>query len=253
MRGNCRRSWERRFGRVDIFDIERILIYVATKIYKSPKLKVNAMLRIMGNSSFVFILLLTAFEATAFDGQIKPCADRNSNEYFFPKSAFSTREGHDDQFTRAWYTKHLRAMSEPSLSCGLAHEEEIYRFTWLRTFRHPISVRITRTKNQIKLEAKELSGAGGYEPGKILRKTNRILTTGQWQEVLSSVEKANFWNDQPEVTSIGLDGAQWIYEARRGTTYRVIERWTPEDKNYRNLGLTMIKLAEWSIPEEEIY
>jgi hypothetical protein len=211
------------------------------------------MLRVIGQVSFVFISLLAAFEVTAFDRQIKPCADRNSSEYFFPKSAFSTREGDDDEFTRTWYTKHLRAMSEPSLSCGLAHEEDTYRFTWLRTFHHPISVKISRTKSQIRLEAKELSGAGGYEPGKILRKTNKILTSAQWQDVLSSVEKANFWNDKPKVTSLGLDGAQWIYEARRGTTYRVIERWTPDDKNYRNLGLTMIKLAGWSIAEKEIY
>lgn len=226
---------------------------VATKIFENPKVKVDAMLRAIGQVSFVFILLFTASAVTAFDSPIKSCNDSNSNEYFFPKSAFSARDGDDDQFTRTWYTKHLRAMSEPSLWCGLVYGEDTYRFTWLRTFHHPIAVKITRTKSQIKLEAKELSGAGGYEPGKILRKTNRILTNAQWKDVLSSVEKANFWNDQPKVKSLGFDGARWIYEVRRGTTYRVIERWSPEDKNYRNLGLTMIKLAGWSIPEKEIY
>ena len=209
--------------------------------------------RAIGRLGFILILLLTTFEVPAFDGQINPCPSRSSSEYFFPKSAFSTGEGQDDQFTRTWYTKHLKAMSEPSLSCGLVNGEDTYRFIWLRTFHHPIAVKITLTKSQIKLEAKELSGAGGYEPGKILRKTNKILTNAQWENVLSSVAKAKFWNDQPKVTLLGLDGAQWIYEARRGTSYRVIERWTPDDKNYRNLGLTMIRLAGWLVPEGEIY
>jgi hypothetical protein len=65
-------------------------------------------------------------------------------------------------------------MSEPSLSCDRTGAET-YRFLWLRTWGHPIAVRIAGLSTGGLISAVELDGAGGYGPGTILRTVNRPL------------------------------------------------------------------------------
>ena len=52
----------------------------------------------------------------------------------------------------------------PRTDCGL----ESYRFLWLRTFHKPIAVRVWSADSRYYLVVKELSGQGGYEPGRII-------------------------------------------------------------------------------------
>jgi hypothetical protein len=48
---------------------------------------------------------------------------------YFPVGTFGPRNS--DLFVREWYSKHLVAMGEPSLSCGVLKDTETYRFLWL--------------------------------------------------------------------------------------------------------------------------
>ena len=88
------------------------------------------------------------------------CSSLDAAELFFPMSVLGERLPHfdEDAFRREWYTKHLRAMAEPSLSCGESPSES-YRFLWLRTFGRPIAVGSRRVDQT--LTAVELMGAGG--------------------------------------------------------------------------------------------
>jgi len=61
---------------------------------------------------------------------------------YFPVGTFGP--GNSDLFVRKWYSKHLVAMGEPSLSWGVLEDPETYRFLWLRTWQNPVAVEFFR-------------------------------------------------------------------------------------------------------------
>jgi hypothetical protein len=203
------------------------------------------------------VLLLLSFgllaAASAQSDSIRPtCPAFDSNEYYFPTGLFYSKKEHDD-FVRNWYSKHLRVMSEPSLSCGPIKDSDDYRFTWLRSFHKPIAVRISRSKNEVYLKATELSGAGGYSPGEISRRVEKSVSEADWESVLKLLGKVDFWNLPTREERLGLDGAEWIFEGRQDGKYHIVDRWSPKDGPYHELGLLFLKLSGLSIPEKEIY
>jgi hypothetical protein len=131
-----------------------------------------------------------------------------------------------DSFVFAWYSKMLFSMHEPVLY-SYRGENEIYRFTLLRSFDHPISVRLQKAGDSIKLFSKVTSGAGGYEPGQIIWDTMFNIRPTQMDTLNSLVNKADFWNIPTEVNDGGLDGAEWILEAVDKNKYHWISRWSP--------------------------
>ncbi len=94
-----------------------------------------------------------------------------------------------------WYPKHLEAMKEPSLFQQSTNKSiEQYRFLWLRTFHKPIAVRVRKESAGITLRVIRLSGAGGYDPGRIEHEESFALTADQWEGLLKVLDKASFWN-----------------------------------------------------------
>jgi hypothetical protein len=68
-------------------------------------------------------------------------------EYFPAGVLGDTADQH--RFLADWYSKHLTAMGEPSL-LEVSRQDatvEVYRFLWLRSFHHPISVRLIFRKD----------------------------------------------------------------------------------------------------------
>jgi hypothetical protein len=204
----------------------------------------------------MLVLLSLSAAETVLSYNIRPtCPTSNSNEYFFPVGLFESKNWKDgDEFVRNWYSSHLRIMSEPSLSCGQGTDAEIYRFTWLRTFHKPIAVRISRLKKEVQLQAIELSGAGGYSPGVVSRRVERKLSDADWESMMKQLNKVDFWKLSTRDPDLGgLDGARWIFEGRQDGKYHIVDRWSPRDGPYHELGLLFLKLSDLSIPEKEIY
>jgi len=171
------------------------------------------------------------------------CSGPDAAEFFFPMGVLGERRPQFDQdaFRREWYSKHLRAMAEPSLSCGESPGES-YRFLWLRTFGRPIAVRVENGRSNT-LTAVELDGAGGYEPGKISRKVQRQLSMEEWKTLSDGLKATNFWNMPGRPTDRGLDGAEWIMEGRSEHDYHVVDRWMPAAGAYRDLCLMLVKFS----------
>jgi hypothetical protein len=182
------------------------------------------------------------------------CSEPSSPTFFFSEGTFYPRPD-VDAFVRVWYSKHLAVMKEPSLSCGPSPGPETYRFTWLRTFHHPIAVRVSWSHKGAELTSVELGGAGGYEPGGILRKAHRPLSTEAWSDLRNSVVSLKFWAMPTRLAddSSGADGAQWILEGRRGDEYHVVDRWSPQKGRYRKVGLQFLRLAGIVVPTSEVY
>lgn len=174
---------------------------------------------------------------------------------FFPKSSLDLGGG---DFKAKWYSMQLSALQEPSLF-ALAKNTgaESYRFLWLRTFHHPVAVRIDHLPSDGSwvVFTKVASGAGGYSPGKLITNTSRKLTAEEAQSLLVKFQQDGFWSaPNPVDDQTGTDGSQWIIEGVKAGQYHVVDRWMPKNGPARNLGLFLaLDLAKLSIPKNEVY
>lgn len=134
-------------------------------------------------------------------------------------------------------------MGEFSLLSKSDLSKEAYRFLWLRSFHHPIAVRIERSSNKTDLFFTELNGAGAYEPGTILSRERRSIDHSQWCEFLNKLEKANYWDLGEDRDDTGDDGSQWVMEGVRDGRYHLVDRWTPIEGDYRLACIFLLQLS----------
>ena len=162
-----------------------------------------------------------------------------------------------DEFSREWYSRHLVAAGEPSL-VSIAEAAPVggmhLRFTWLRSFHPPVVVRVSAmSPGEMEMTAKLLSGAGGYEPGKIAQQVDRTLDPAETRQLQALLESSQLLEEPAETCELGLDGAQWIVEVVEGDSYYFFDRWTPDEGAVRELGLLMLGLTGWPTKSDEIY
>jgi hypothetical protein len=180
-----------------------------------------------------------------------------AQEPYFPKGVLGN-DPRSDAFVLNWYSKHLKALEEPSLlQLAKNPSSESYRFVWLRTFHHPVVIRIDIRADGIgELTTKVSNGAGGYEPGKLIENTSRPLTRQQSEQLVATIKKVQFWELPPHESSetVGCDGSQWIIEGVKNGKYHVVDRWTPGKGAVHELGLLFVSgLANMRIPKDELY
>jgi hypothetical protein len=164
-------------------------------------------------------------------------------ESLFPTAPLQEREAW-------WYGPHLHAAGERALCVHAQDAAEVYRFTWLRSFHPTIFIRVEQRGATRALHAKQLSGAGGLEPGSVAIDRSRPLSTDEWRRLEQLLRRAGFWDPaaaegEPEVA--GLDGAQWVVEGVREGYYHVVDLWSPDpstkEGRYRSVGLYLLELA----------
>jgi hypothetical protein len=185
----------------------------------------------------IFILLLSI----AFINHIK------AQQLYFPKGSIDT-------FTNKWYSKQLIAMNEPVLYTSKS-TDEIYRFTWLRTFDHPIAITITKHRNSYLLIWRECSGAGGYKPGEIIVNKQKKITKANWDFFQYRLKQLGFWKLATEEKDVmGNDGAQWILEGKTPNAYHVTDRWTPgPGTDYNKCCDYLLSLTDLQIVKDRKY
>lgn len=156
---------------------------------------------------------------------------------YFPDSVF-------DGFVVGWYTSHLSAMNEPSLfEMTRSREANVYRFLWLRSFHRPIALRLEIADGT--LTVKELSGAGGYDPGKLRFNIIVPMTAAEVSSFLRAVDDIGFWQlPTHEAARNGVDGAQWVLEGVHAGQYHVVDHWSPREGPYRDLCLMLLKASK---------
>lgn len=173
------------------------------------------------------------------------CPAQSSENYYFRPGTFER----DDGFLRQWYSSQLRAMKEPSMWCGKGEESE-YRFTWLRTFNHPVVVRVTVKDNIARIEAVELDGASGYEPGKELRRISRPLAKKDWLSIQDAMQA---WSLKAPPVAVGEDGSEWIFEQHTTAGYGAVAVWSPTSGPARTIGELFLAKAGIVVPSKEVY
>ena len=167
---------------------------------------------------------------------------------YFPPGALSPDQK-SDTFRDRWFSQHLEALEEPVLY--KAGPLGGFRFTWLRTFHHPIAIRISPLGgSSYQLTATELGGAGGYAPGQVVRRTQRTLSPAEFAQALKLLRDPKLWSSGVEPS--GLDGGEWIVESTEGG-YRVASQWSPTEGLVRAVGVEFLRLADLHIPPNEMY
>lgn len=155
-----------------------------------------------------------------------------------------------DSFRNEWYSKHLKALNEPALP-SIEGANETYRFLWLRSFHHPIAIRVWRIGEERNIVFKELDGAGGYEPGKLIANKTRRLTADEWDKFIDLLQKTSYWQLPTESKDFGLDGAQWVLEGKKDEQYHIVDRWSPRSGSYLEACSYLLKLS--GRKQKEIY
>lgn len=181
------------------------------------------------------------------------CPSLDAGDYYFPKGILDPHRPKIDEMIRNWYSKHLRAMQEPSLSCGERTVEFTYRFLWLRTFHHPISVRIEKEGSSVTLSAVELDGAGGYAPGGIAKRVHRALSSAEQEKLLTKLNRIGFWEMRTNQNQFGPEGAQWVLEGAANGQYHLVDRWSPGFGAYHEVCLLFLELAGLAVPPANVY
>jgi hypothetical protein len=171
---------------------------------------------------------------------------------YFPRGALDPDQPELDSFLSDWFSKHLRAMGEPSVSDTKGTSEFTYRLLLLPTFDNPISVRIQKSGTSTIVHAIRLDGAGGYGPGRIAAEIQRELAPTELEALLTKLDKARFWQMRSKEDGMCLDGTEWILEGRRNGKYSVVRRWSAGGDFY-DACLFFLKLSGITVPAVEIY
>lgn len=170
-----------------------------------------------------------------------PCI---ADEYF-PKNCFSVSE-FSQKFKADWYSSQLRALQEsPLYSTEIDPKIECYRFTWLRTFHRPVAFRIDVNPDGTgQFTIKVADGAGGFEPGKLVRDEKKPLEKRLMEVIRWRFSTAKFFELPPfEENQRGNDGSEWILEAVRDGKYHIVTRWTPQTGPIQMLGMEFIEIG----------
>jgi hypothetical protein len=155
-------------------------------------------------------------------------------------------------FEAAWFSEHLAAAGETSILEILPSRKNVYRLLWLRSFDKPMIVRVEEAENgRYRLDAKLLSGKGGYEPGIVEAQIHRTLTDAEQRKFSRVLARAKQLRIPAVACNRGYDGAEWVLEGSDGGIYRFAVRWAPKKGDVHELGITMLGFTGW--PLDPIY
>lgn len=150
-----------------------------------------------------------------------------------------------------WYPRQWDAACEPSLfkfSQNTPKSTFSIRFSYIPSFDPAIFFRVESDGAQHRLIIKEMSGAGGYEPGVIRRSKEILLDDSDVREIkalLVDMEASRVEQRLIEAYECGasFDGTQWIFETVQNGQY---DMYKFEDSNKESTYKLAAKLFEKS-------
>ncbi len=144
----------------------------------------------------------------------------------------------------------LAIMGEPRLFLDEKEPHgEVQRLVWLRTFHHPMAVRLVRADSGCRVVLTILSGKGGADLGVVQRRDSSVTADARCAEVEATLTATGFGSDTLTPGLRRNDGAEWVFESRGAAGYRVVARWSPEvsrrDPKFALAGRAFLRIASW--------
>lgn len=183
-----------------------------------------------------------------------------ASQSYFPPSVLA-ENAIEDTSNAEWYSKTLRALKEPSLweIAKSNPQAEVYRFTYIRSFHDPISVRIVLQPETQVMVIKQARRTHGENTGRLVTNRTAKLPTDVAEALKLAVTQDMLWDlpafiPRPEDT-VQLDGSQWIVELVQNGRYHVLNRWSPDlPDEVRRIGeLFMFGFAHLRLLYTEVY
>ena len=161
-------------------------------------------------------------------------------------------------FDPSYYTRDLAAMKEPSIfELRADRKSEVYRFSWFRSFHHPLVVRLEKRGEGGSLRLVQFRRID-KKPQQLVEEKIVNIDAKAWAEFTNKVDQSAFWTTPSQVKQdLGTDGSRWILEGVRSGTYHVIDRWSPTEfqafKPYVELCLSFLQLAGFKTAKDDFY
>ena len=180
-----------------------------------------------------------------------------------------------------WFSRDLWRLQEPVIyNVPLAPGEEIYRFTWLRSFQRPMAVRLskrgkkyilawkvasipvparvrlTSQDKSVKYKSfKEKTIRARYGNGALQQEGSRYVSRHVWLHFKKMINNCGF-DTVRNINSSGLvmnDGAEGILESRQPNRYHVVAKQSPGLHDFEQCCLYLLHRAHISLRWEKIY
>ncbi len=168
---------------------------------------------------------------------------------YFPPGTFTGRTA---DFVNRWYSSGMYELGEKPL-WPPPTDEKTYRFTYLGAFTGPKSVALTILPDgsgQMRMTLPQKSPDHSKDEQLLAVSANDVSA------FLGKLDKARFWEIPTESEHRGFDGAEWIMEGVRGTTYHIAVRWcpdsyehSPEDGAFADAARFLFQLAGHKLSE----
>jgi hypothetical protein len=182
---------------------------------------------------------------------------RAQHKYYFPLGKPNDHV-QLDTFSVKWYSGQLEALNEPVLYTSKSNNE-IYRFTWLRSFAPAIVIRIEKDiTGKYFIFWKEGSSSAGYPTNKdykIVINKQRVITKQEWDLLQYRLKQLSFWNiNTVDKSENGMDGAEWILEGKLFSKYHIVDRWSPKQgTDYYKCCDYLLSLTDIKIQADKKY
>jgi hypothetical protein len=148
----------------------------------------------------------------------------------------------------------LKQLREPSLCCNKSMIHT-YRFTWLRTFDHPVVIRLAERPNKSwQLTVKVADGQSGFvfDNLELIQNDSKTVTPAQVSEILAHFNlSAPFWRMPKKGKKLVSDGSTWIVEGRSGLDYHYVSRRSPKSGEVHKIGLLFLTAS--GLQNQKIY
>lgn len=193
--------------------------------------------------------------------------EKNLKQCFFPSSYFANLvenwqcdftvdylfEIESGKRTANWLEIQLNDLQESCLfDAEVSSNTTIYRFTWLRSFHNPISIRIEKIGNKIELYWKVGKGAGGYEPIGLKKEGKKKFSTKEWIEFEKLIKVSNFESLPNEIYIPMTDGATWTLERKNQESFKAHNTNSPS-KEISNACLYLLDLTNIKVNDDDRY
>ncbi len=210
---------------------------------------------------------LECFLKKTFNSPIPKETERNFEQCYFPLYYFSNLSANwECNFTTNYLSEiesgkrtaerleaQLVDLKENCLFNNVTNQNSIiYRFTWLRSFHHPIAIRIERFENELMLYWKVGKGAGDYEPLGLKKSGKKKLSLNDWIEFEKLINKSNFESLPNEKYIPMTDGASWTLERKSSDSYKAHHSNYPS-KEIKEACLFLLSLTKIKIKEADKY
>jgi len=116
----------------------------------------------------------------------------------------------------------------PLMHQKIQTNQEIIRFSWFRSFKSTIFVRLDKGDQEIKLRWKEISWSDSLKK-KVIRNGEKQLSSQDYHSFSSWLVKSGFIDYAPYEYVPMLDGNTWVMERLRGDKFKVYESNEPPE------------------------